>query len=85
MSDTCTHPDDEEPVQSSPFDVDMGGHQRAALRSELRGLRAELTASREERYLLETQVNVLRKLQKEARRGARRLDLRLEIVQLPLS
>ena len=71
MSDTCTHPDDEEPVQSSPFDVDMGGHQRAALRSELRGLRAELTASREERYLLETQVNVLRKLQKEARRGAR--------------
>ena len=71
MSDTYTHPDDEEPVQSSPFDVDMGGHQRAALRSELRGLRAELTASREERYLLETQVNVLRKLQKEARRGAR--------------
>jgi hypothetical protein len=38
MSDTYTHPDDEEPVQSSPFDVDMGGHQRAALRSELRGL-----------------------------------------------
>jgi len=71
MSDSYTHPDDEEPVQSSPFDVDMGGHQRAALRSELRGLRAELTASREERYLLETQVNVLRKLQKEARRGAR--------------
>ena len=71
MSDIYTHPDDEEPVQSSPFDVDMGGHQRAALRSELRGLRAELTASREERYLLETQVNVLRKLQKEARRGAR--------------
>ena len=71
MSDTYTPPDDEEPVQSSPFDVDMGGHQRAALRSELRGLRAELTASREERYLLETQVNVLRKLQKEARRGAR--------------
>jgi uncharacterized membrane protein YgcG len=71
MSDSYTHPDDEEPVQSSPFDVDMGGHQRAALRSELRGLRAELTASREERYLLETQVNVLRKIQKEARRGAR--------------
>ena len=62
---------DPEPPSGSPFDVDMGGHQRSELRSEMRSISLELNHAREEKYLLDTQITVLRKLQKESRIKAR--------------
>jgi hypothetical protein len=60
-----------DPGPSSPFDVDIGGSQRAELRAQIRTTQLQLTAANEERYLLETQITVLRKVQKEARVAAR--------------
>ena len=56
---------------SSPFDVDLGGQQRASLRSELRQMRVERDNADETRSLLETQVELLRKAQRDAGVAAR--------------
>ena len=57
-------PDDSE--EYSSFDVDLGGVQRKELKADLRDARKEAASLRGARDLLEMQVNVLRKLQKEA-------------------
>ena len=56
---------------SSPFDVDLGGQQRASLRSELRQMRVERDNADETRSLLETQVELLRTAQRDAGVAAR--------------
>ena len=56
--------DDEE---YSSFDVDLGGAQRKELKAELRAARRDIASSRAARDMLEMQVGVLRKLQKEMR------------------
>ena len=56
--------DDEE---YSSFDVDLGGAQRKELKAELRAARRDIASSRVSRDMLEMQVGVLRKLQKEMR------------------
>ena len=48
---------DDNPV--SPFDVDLGGHQRAELRTGLRSASLELRAAREERLLIESRLSAL--------------------------
>lgn len=58
---------EEDGEEYSSFDVDLGGVQRKELKSIVRSLRQELTACKDKGSLLETQVDVLRKLQKEAR------------------
>ena len=61
------NPEDEDAVPSSPFDVDIGGSQRAELRAQLRTVQSQLASVRQERAMLETQVDVLRRLQHEAK------------------
>ena len=61
------NPEDEDAVPSSPFDVDIGGSQRAELRAQLRTVQSQLASVRQERAMLETQVDVLRRLQQEAK------------------
>ena len=59
--------DSDDLEEYSSFDVDLGGAQRKELKAELRTARRELASSQGARDLLEMQVGVLRKLQKEAR------------------
>ena len=62
---------DDEQEPTSWTDVDLGGHQRAALRADLRAKQLELRSANEDRTMQETQIEVLRRLQKEARQTAR--------------
>lgn len=55
----------------SPFDVDMGGAQRAQLRAELRALSAKLRAAHEDASMHKAHVGVMQKLQKEGQCAAR--------------
>lgn len=62
---------EEGPRRNSPFDVDLGGVKREELRAQRDALQVLVERLQEENRLKDTQIEVLRKLQKQETRSTR--------------
>ena len=65
MADTTS-----DEVASSPFDVDLGGEQRRELRSQLRMANIQLANARDDRALMQAQIEALQRLERESKARA---------------